>query len=87
MNLVESQESNYGVIITPGEHSLWLPSFPGFKLRLKLTLTWTPGFTGRCLSEAACAPQTGKRKDKSANGICQLAVLLVGGEDAAPLMR
>lgn len=26
-------------------------------------------------------------KDKSANGICQLAVLLVGGEDAAPLMR
>lgn len=31
--------------------------------------------------------QTVPFEDKSANGICQLSVLLVGGKDEAPLMR
>lgn len=72
-------------IISPGQHSLLASIFPRVPTaaeddsRLDFWRYYPVSVRG--------SVNASNGKDKSANGICQLAVLLVGGEDAAPLMR
>lgn len=72
-------------IISPGQHGLLASIFPRVPTvaeddsHLDFWLYYPVSVRG--------SVNASNGKDKSANGICQLAVLLVGGEDAAPLMR